>query len=73
MFGFIKEIQDRESLIQNLLEVDKNLVKIKGHHLPVKDMRDFFGLTDEEIVTLNKLIKENTIQRQKELIDEDCQ
>ena len=71
MFGFIKEIQDRESLLQNLLEVDDNILKIKGHHLPEKDMREFFGLTDEEIVKLNKLIKEKTITRQMELIAED--
>ena len=72
MIKFIKDIQDRNSLLQNLLEVDENILKIKGHHLPEKDMREFFGLTDEEIVTLNKLIKEKTINRQMELIAEDC-
>lgn len=72
MIEFIKEIQDRDGLLQNLLEVDENMLKIKGHHLPEKDMREFFGLTDEEIVTLNKLIKEKTIKRQMKLIAEDC-
>ena len=72
MIEFIKDIKDRDGLIQNLLAVDDNILKIKGHHLPEKDMREFFGLTDEEIVTLNKLIKEKTITRQMELIAEDC-
>ena len=73
MFEFIKEIKDRDRLIQSLLEVDRNILKIKGYHLPEKDMREFFGLTDEEIIKLNKLIKENAMKRQIELIEKDCQ
>lgn len=71
MLDFIKEIQDRDRLIQILLNVDDEVQKFKGHHLPEKDMREYFGLTDEEIVKLNKLIKEKNIKRQMERIEED--
>ena len=71
MLDFIKQIKDRDGIIQSLLKVDDNVLKFKGHHLPEKDMREFFGLTDEEIVKLNKLIKEKTIKRQMERIEED--
>lgn len=77
MLDFIKEITDREHLIDSLIDVDDNFLRIKGHHLPEKDMREFFGLTEEEIVKLKKLIKENkvikehNIRRKLERIAED--
>lgn len=77
MLDFIKEIKDRDHLIEILVDTDDTILKFKGHHLPEKDMREFFGLTDEEIVKLNKLIKENkvikehNIKRRLERIAED--
>lgn len=77
MLDFIKGIKDREHLIESLVDLDDNILRIKGHHLPEKDMREFFGLTEEEIVKLNKLIKENkiikehNIKRKLERIAED--
>ena len=71
MLDSIKEIKDSDSLIQRLLNVDDEVLKFKGHHLPEKDMREYFGLTDEEIVKLNKRIKEKTIKRQMKRIAED--
>ena len=71
MFDFIKEIDDRDGLIKSLLEVDDNMLRIKGYHLSVKDMREFFGLNDKEIVILTKLIKEEDKKRQIKRIEED--
>lgn len=71
MLDFIKEIKDREGFIQRLLCADDDILKFKGHHLPEKDMREFFGLTEEEIVKLNKLIKDKTMKRKLERIVED--
>ena len=61
MLDFIKEIKDRDHLIDKLIDADYNFLRIKGHHLPEKDMREFYGLTEEEIVKLKKLIKENKV------------
>lgn len=67
MLDFIKEITDREGLIDKMIDADDNFLRIKGHHLPEKDMREFYGLTDEEIVKLKKLIKENKVIKEHNL------